>query len=446
MKKVLYWADFDFKLNYSKRLIKQLKEHCPEYDFTYLKEIWKIGDESFDLNEYDVIILQSTDVTKFSADDSEITRIGEKLEDYIDEGKKIIVSHDVIYRRTRNERLQDMYNYKIKNFARAKEVEYFKTTFCKKTNAFSSLNDSFKLWDGEVCWGDVTNLNDKMVFFETEVKDPTNDQAKIFVPTVFGKKYNGGSLIWFNTGDTFEDPPKAIAELDKNFVNLLIECLNINIYNLTIPEKNGDEILRQLKVCDLTKPFVFISYCESNAARVYEICLMLDYLGVNYFIDKKNIVSSSFYSEGWKTEITNALNNENCTSAFIFLSEEYFASSNCLYEIEQISLHKKFIPVLLSISLSINKIPKIIDRWQAVSDYLKITLYRDLLSIKKKPDSNEVEVNQLVFNCHRNLSQFHDHQLLNTLKANCKIDDARLFDENYINSLIAKCKQITEKV
>lgn len=444
MKKVLYWADFDFKQNYSRRLIRKLNERCPDYEITNIEGIWKLAHDDFDISEYDIILLQSTDVTKFSAEEKQIEKIGDRLEDFLDDGKKLIVSHDVIYRRTRNERLQDMYNYRIKNFARTRDVEYFKTSFCKQTGAFSTLSDAFTLCDGEVCWGDIDEYDDKMIFMETVVKDPANEQMR-FVPTVFGKKYNGGSLIWFNTGDTFDGPPKAIANMDDNFVKLLAECLEIDLYSLkSADHNNGKMLLTHLKECDKDKPFVFISYCDSNADRVYEICLMLDYLGVNYFIDKKNIISTSMSTEGWKTEIKNALNHPNCSAALVFLSEEFFDSINCVYEIEQMNLLKdKFDPVILSVSLSVRKIPKIIDTWRA-ADLNKISLFRDLLSLNQKPNTTEWEVNQLVFNCHRDLSQFNNLQLVNTLVAKCNITDDKIYDKNYIKALIEKCKSVSK--
>lgn len=443
--KVFYWADFDFKRNYSKQLIKELKKICPEYEIDYQDKIWMLSKDEFDLSVYDIVLLQSTDVTKFSADDSEREAICNRLDEFVDDGKKLIVSHDVLYRRTRNDNLQDMYNYSIKNFARANDVKYYKTSYCKRVRAFNSLQSSFFLSDGELCWGDVTRLGDKKVFFDAIATDPISGN-KVIVPTVFGKTYNGGSLIWFNTGDTFEEPPRPISEPDKNFVALLAEMLKLDLYSLDEGLSDGQYILAHLKSCDFSKPYVFISYCEENSARVYEMCLLLDMMGVNYFIDRKNITSTALGSDGWKKCVNDALDNENCASAFVFLSEEFLKSDNCLYEMKLIDERKeKFVPMFMSVSLDNERIIAMINTMQPISDADKIRVYTDVLSIRKKQSSSDLEMNQLVFYCHRDLSQFKDVQLLNTIKQNCCFDGAeKLTDGEYVVSLIERCKEITK--
>ena len=120
--RVLYWADF--KKSYSRHLIKKLQEINPSLEFTILDHIVDILSPNVDVFDYQIVMIQVTDVTKFSASESEREKIGELLEEFADEGNKLIVSHDVVYRRTRNEVLQEMYHYKINNFARENNVKY----------------------------------------------------------------------------------------------------------------------------------------------------------------------------------------------------------------------------------------------------------------------------------------------------------------------------------
>ncbi|HBD06164.1 MAG TPA: hypothetical protein DCY93_01990, partial [Firmicutes bacterium] len=378
-KKVLYWADF--KKSFSRHLIERLKEKCPNYEFDVLDEIWRIKEDSFDLDQYDIVLLQSTDVTKFSANETERNIIEERLDDFADSGKKIIVSHDVIYRRTRNKRLQEMFNYQIINFHRSKEVKYSKTPYCKRVNAFSSLQSDFKLNDGEVCWGSLDSMDDKKIFFDTIIQDPETGK-KIVVPLVFGKLYNcDGQLIWFNTGDTFENPPQPITSLDDNFINLLAECLKINIKELKETTINVNHLITKLHPCDFSKPFTFISYSNKNDARVYEICLFLDKLGINYFLDFKNISAAALGSDGWKDDVSRALNHVNCTSAFIFISEDFLNSDNCFYEVQEINkISKKFVPILMSISMNPERILQEINSWSALTD--DALEYKNLLAIR----------------------------------------------------------------
>lgn len=441
--KVLWWADF--KRSYSKHIIKQLSQYCPNYEFTILDEIWELKNDEFDLSPYDIIILQSTDVTKFSAVEAEREAIGERLDDFVDDGKKLIVSHDIIYRRTRNRHLQEMYNYQINNFYREKDVKYSKTVFCKQVRAFSSLQSTFTLCDGEICWGDISQINDKKVFFDTLITD-INTGKKLVIPLVFGKIYNGdGQLIWFNTGDSYDEPPQPITDTDKNFVMLLAECLKINLKELKDVESDGNIILPYLHKCDFSKPFTFICYSATNSARVYEICLFLDKLGINYFLDCKNITSSQPGSEGWKEAVNNVLNHENCSSAFVFISEDFLESDNCYFEVRQMNnFNKSFVPILMSLSLDVERILQIINSWSPLVYEDKIQTFKDMMAIRKKPDSTLLEVNQLIFHCHRDLTQFKNAQLMSTIEQNCN-PEMQLPDNNEaVEKLIEEIKKISE--
>lgn len=439
--KVLWWADF--KKSYSKHLIKQINKYCPDYEFTILDEIWELKNEDYDLTQYDIIVLQSTDVTKFSAVEAEREAIGERLDDFVDDGKKLIVSHDIIYRRTRNRHLQEMYNYQINNFYREGKTKYSKTAFCKQVGAFSSLQSTFMLRDGEICWGDISQMKDKKVFFDTLITDAGTGKKQV-IPLVFGKIYNGdGQLIWFNTGDTFDDPPQPITDLDENFVLLLSECLKINLKELKDIESDGNRMLPYLHKCDFSKPFTFICYSAANSARVYELCLFLDKLGVNYFLDVKNITSSQPGSEGWKDAVHSALNHENCSSAFVFVSEDFLASENCYFEVRQMNAFEKpFVPILLSISLDIDRILQIINSWSPLIHEEKIQTFRDVMAIRKKPDSTMLEVNQLIFHCRRDLSHFKNTQLLSTIEVNCN-PSVKLGNAKDVEELIEQCKEIS---
>lgn len=441
--KVLWWADF--KRSYSKHLIKQLRQYCPNYEFTILDEIWVLKNDDYDLSHYDIIILQSTDVTKFSAVEAEREAISERLDDFVDDGKKLIVSHDIIYRRTRNKHLQEMYNYQINNFYRAVDVKYSKTAFCKQVHAFSSLQSTFSLRDGEICWGDISQVHDKKIFFDTIITD-INTGNKYVIPLVFGKIYNGdGQLIWFNTGDSYDEPPQPITDIDENFVLLLSECLKINLRELKDVESDGDKILPYLHKCDFSKPFSFICYSATNSARVYEICLFLDKLGINYFLDFKNITSSQPGSEGWKETVHQALNHKNCSSAFVFISEDFLESDNCYFEVRQMNnFEKSFVPILMSLSLDIERILQIINSWSPLVYEEKIRTFKDLMAIRKKPDSTLLEVNQLIFHCRRDLAHFKNSQLMSTIEKNCNPGIELHNNQENIERLIEECKEISE--
>lgn len=415
--KVLYWADF--KKSYSRHLIKKMQERDERLEFRVLDHIIDLLSPDLDIFDYSIVMIQVTDVTKFSASEDERNKIGELLDEFVDEGNKLIVSHDVIYRRTRNETLQEMYHYKINNFGRESKIKYTKTNYCKQVNAFSELPSIFYLDDGELCWGDVSKLQDKKIFFDTTTIDPQTGK-RIRIPLVFGKIYGGGQLIWFNTGDTYDDPPKPITELDENFVKLLLECVRIDLNNLKQTEFDGEQILSKLHKCDMSKPFSFICYSAADSQRVYQNCLVLDKLGVNYYLDFKNITSATPGSEGWKENVHEALDHENCTSAFVFISEDFLNSDNCFYELQKMNnFQKKFVPILFGVSMDLERVLEIIQEWDSLTNEEKIKTFKDVLAIRKNEYHTGWQINQLVYHCHRDLRHFKKSQLMATMLENC---------------------------
>ena len=107
---------------------------------------------SKNLQEIYAIILIVTDCTKFSSNIYAAKRINETLVRYVRKGGKLIGAHDVIYRRTKNELLQNMFGCKIVNFEQTETVHYHKTEECLEEDRFSNLPEDFVLHDAEICW------------------------------------------------------------------------------------------------------------------------------------------------------------------------------------------------------------------------------------------------------------------------------------------------------
>ena len=105
LKHIVIWADFEE--NYLHKIIKRMDLH-EEYFVDVVNEpAYLLSQNSFLI---DSIVLIDTDVTKLANTDAMINRINKYLENYVYCGGKLIVTHDVIYRRTRNIKLQEM-NY-----------------------------------------------------------------------------------------------------------------------------------------------------------------------------------------------------------------------------------------------------------------------------------------------------------------------------------------------
>lgn len=205
-KRVLLWADFNNVV--LDKIVKRLKMD-DEYSFEELDD--PINIMSMDLTKIDSIVMIVTDCTKFSNIELAIKRINQKLVNYVRNGGRLICTHDVIYRRTRNELLQEMYGCKITHFKAAEGVEYKKTEDCE--GKFTSLPDEFVLHDCEICWGNLE--------YDVEVHFETPDG----IPLVFSREYGNGVCIYLHPGDYKFNPPPSIGKPEKEFVDLLRESI-----------------------------------------------------------------------------------------------------------------------------------------------------------------------------------------------------------------------------
>ncbi|MGN1433511.1 MAG: toll/interleukin-1 receptor domain-containing protein [Ruminococcus sp.] len=214
LKHILAWGDFDHAV--LEKIIKRL-ELGNEYYIENLVEPLELLSKNMD--NIDSVILMITDVTKLSNYEFALKRINKLLVKYVKNGGRLICTHDVIYRRTRNELLQEMYGCKITNFLQTPTVQYIKTDFCLEENAFSELPNSFALNDGEICWGDLAP--DVDVFFATEDG----------IPLVFAREYGKGVCIYLNSGDYKNHPPRSILKPEKYFISLLKTSIHFSYYD-----------------------------------------------------------------------------------------------------------------------------------------------------------------------------------------------------------------------
>ncbi len=210
LKHVLFWSDFDHGTQ--AKIIKRLALDEGYYVEELVEPVEML---SKPLEHVYAIVLIDTDVTKLSNNDLTLSRINQALVSYVEQGGRLICTHDLIYRRTRNEGLQNMYGCRIKFFEARESVRYYKTDECKESGRFASLPDEFVLHDDEICWGDVAP--DVDVYFETE------DGRAL----VFGREYGNGMCLWLNPGDYKEFPPRSILKPEKEFVALLRETLTM---------------------------------------------------------------------------------------------------------------------------------------------------------------------------------------------------------------------------
>ena len=209
-KRLLFWADFNDAI--LDKIIKRLNLD-DDYIVDELEDPLNVL--SMNLNEVESIIFIVTDCTKFSNNEHANKRINKTLVDYVRNGGRLICTHDVIYRRTRNELLQEMFGCKITHFREADGVIYEKTEDCKECGNFASLPDQYTLHDAELCWGELA--------YDAEVYFRTPDGK----PLVFSREYGKGVCIYLHSGDYKFNPPPSIGKPEKEFVDLLREAIQL---------------------------------------------------------------------------------------------------------------------------------------------------------------------------------------------------------------------------
>jgi hypothetical protein len=167
------------------------------------------------------IVLLLTDVTQFSPRPRDRARLQNRLVKYVHNGGCLVLGHDVIYRRTRNERLQRLAGCVLDNFKRLEEpVKYEKVTSgaraCSDLRLLASLPSSLELGDNEVIIGTWMADVEYLYHWQTDEE----------VPLVTRRTVGQGRVYWMNSGDTnISGPPRSLARPEDEFVSLLAKLL-----------------------------------------------------------------------------------------------------------------------------------------------------------------------------------------------------------------------------
>jgi len=121
---LILWGDFE--KNVLNKFTKRLNL-SDSYELEIIDEPTDILQK--DLSHINCIILFDTDVTKLSNTDFTLKRLNEALETFVLNGGKLIATHDIIYRRTRNKLLQKMFGCCIDSFRQVDLVCYKKIIY-----------------------------------------------------------------------------------------------------------------------------------------------------------------------------------------------------------------------------------------------------------------------------------------------------------------------------
>ena len=104
------------------------------------------------------------------------------------------------------------------------------------------------------------------------------------------------------------------------------------------------------------------------------------------------------------------------------------------------AFEKKFVPILLGVSMDMERTLEIIQEWDSLTYEEKIKTFKDILAIRKKENNGGVQINQLVYHCHRDLRHFKNVQLVETILENCnlQLSDSKEYFEK-IDEILEAC-------
>jgi hypothetical protein len=218
---VLLYTDCDDELHTSQTLARRIEAETRLYG---LKSRVVVSPSGTDLMRRPIsqglhaVILLITDVTQFTTGPREGARFQGTLARYAHRGGCLILGHDVIYRRSRNRRLQELAGCTLDRFARMNRVvNYVRVDQGDRMTTDQALLDRLpqvmSLGDNEVVIG---SWKRDVEYLYTWADDED-------VPLVTRRTVGNGTVYWLNSGDSNAlGPPRVLAKPDDEFVEMLV--------------------------------------------------------------------------------------------------------------------------------------------------------------------------------------------------------------------------------
>lgn len=221
---VLIWNDVDY--DSSRSVARALQRRLPQFRYVSLRIPKTL--ENYLPSTYTVagVILIVTDVTKFSEEEKIRQRMIKLLDTYVMRGGGLVGTHDIVYRRVRNDQLQHAFGViKMDNFKRMRKgklVDYYLNKQMGQHTITLNLPEHFALDDREVVFGEW-KTNTIPIYYSGKLDEKTTPLVVINEPGGRGK------VVWMNTGDYYkkEAPPSMVMSAGprKYFLQLLVNSL-----------------------------------------------------------------------------------------------------------------------------------------------------------------------------------------------------------------------------
>jgi hypothetical protein len=209
-KTVLLYTDCNDDLTTSRTLATNLRKQLRTLGIRVRVKVTKDGVDltrwSFSTSILSIIIL-ITDVTQLSARPKDRETIQKRLARYVHRGGCLVLGHDVIYRRSRNERLQRLAGGTLDDYEPVPgAIEYTRIDSgpraCQDKDLLADLPPTLKLADNEIVTGQWHSGVDFLYCHGGNER----------VPLVTHRAVARGRVFWVNSGNTNKDgPPPALA-------------------------------------------------------------------------------------------------------------------------------------------------------------------------------------------------------------------------------------------
>lgn len=96
-------------------------------------------------------------------------------------------------------------------------------------------------------------------------------------------------------------------------------------------QRNLDKILQEIRPCDPSKDYIFVSYSSRDSHVVHPDILELQRRGFNIWLDEKNLDKTR---PSWKTQAVKAIENVHCRLLIFYVSKNSLISEPCFNEMK----------------------------------------------------------------------------------------------------------------
>lgn len=228
----------------------------------------------------------------------------------------------------------------------------------------------------------------------------------------------------------FDVVSRAVAQVTNN----VSTTINNTEQPVKLEEQDYNQIVKKnviskpLQKCDSTKPFVFLAYSQNETEEVvYKDCVLLGRMGINYWVDKANMVGTNKDAPGWRDIANKAL--QKCVLYVPYITDSFFDSSSCCEEVKAFLETNTEAGIILLIGKGYS-IDKAIRRILTYNNILQGDVAQNMIKlfqVNQDKSKKDYIVDQLYRNCNENYFEYfiNDALFYNTFMKYGLIDSVK---------------------